>query len=92
MIHKSFAYSRKKNITTTYHGLEKSAAAEGTLEVDRKQEETPIVDSNIPQKCTEVDNIYLMVSILYAITCRRIGYCLFFPETRRGTVPSRNQI
>lgn len=51
--------------------IEKSATAEGTLEVDRKQEETPIVDSNIPQKCTEVDNIYLMVSILYAVTCRR---------------------
>jgi hypothetical protein len=67
---------REKNITTTYHGLEKSAAAEGTLEVDRKQEETPIVDSNIPQKCTEVDNIYLMVSILYAITCRRITLSL----------------
>lgn len=73
--------------------IEKSATAEGTLEVDRKQEETPIVDSNIPQKCTEVDNIYLMVSILYAVTCRRITliipwssyiYRKTAPETKPG--------
>jgi len=40
----NMAVALKCNITTTYHGLEKSAAAEGTHEVDTKQEETPIVD------------------------------------------------
>lgn len=73
--------------------IEKRATAEGTLEVDRKQEETPIVDSNFPQKCTEVDNIYLMVSILYAVTCRRTTliipwssyiYRKTAPETKPG--------